>query len=864
MSGEPGARRTEPLERETLLAALEAARDRGRLVFVGGEAGVGKTTLVEAFAARCPGPVLRGSCENLATPTPLGPVVDIAAELGGSLARVVESGATAREVARALLAELGPPSVVVLEDLHWADEATLDALRVVGRRIEPTGALVLATYRDDEVEGEHPLRIVLGELASTRSVSRLSVPRLSVEAVRRLAEPYGADGDAIHRLTLGNAFYATEILASGGELLPATVRDAVLARIAVLGPCARRLLDVVAVVPSRVELWLLESVAPAELLQLDVCVAAGVLREDGGAVAFRHELARLACESAVPPNRRRALHAALVQALASPPHGSPDVSRLAHHADAAADSAAVLEYAPAAARLASSAGAHREAAEQYERTLRNADRLGVDERARLLDAYSRETYLTGRYAETIAALLEAIALHRARGDSLAEGDALARLPMPYISAGRNAEAEAAGRDAVELLETLPLGRALANAYAAQAYLRMLDRDNADGVFWGEKAVAAADALGDRETLSFGLNMIGTSLVMAGEVEQGVDHLLRSLDVARSDGLELRIGSALGMLGSGLGEMYELEQSERYLREHIAFADEHDLWPLYSRSWLALVEVYRGRWDEGTARAQAVLVQSPEAISRISALIALGRVRARRGDPGATEVLDEALELSLPGGHLQRLGHVHAARAEAAWLADDRERAVVEARAVYPLAVEKRHLWFAGELAYWRWKGGDLDRKPPDWIAEPYRLQLAGSSRAAAEAWSARGCSYESARSLVEAEDEGGLVEALSVLEGLGAVPAARDARRRLREIGVAVPRGPRPTTRANPRGLTARELEVLQQVAAGRRNADIAADLVVSVRTVDHHVAAILRKLDVHSRGEAAAAAATLGLLGGD
>ena len=235
----------------------------------------------------------------------------------------------------------------MLEDVHWADQATLDVLRVLGRRIDTTPALALATYRDDEIDRDHPLRVVLGELASAPGVTRLAVPRLSVEAVRALAEPLGADGEAIHRLTHGNAFYVTEILAAPEAALPETVRDAVLARVATLDPAARRLLDVVSVVPARVELRLLELVAPEELEHLDECLGSGVLRADGDGVAFRHELARLAVESdvaAAPPARRP--RGAVLRSLEE----TGDLSRLAHHAEEAGDSAAVLEYAPAAAR----------------------------------------------------------------------------------------------------------------------------------------------------------------------------------------------------------------------------------------------------------------------------------------------------------------------------------------------------------------------------------------------------------------------------------------------------------------------------------------------------------------------------------
>jgi len=391
---------------------------------------------------------------------------------------------------------------------------------------------------------------------------------------------------------------------------------------------------------------------------------------------------------------------------------------------------------------------------------------------------------------------------------------------------------------------------------------MLGRDNAEGVEWGEKAVAAATALGDRDILAYGLNMVGTSHLMAGEIEHGIVDLQRSLDVSREEGLEVRIASALSMLGTGLGEMYELERAESYLLECLAFSEAHELSPAYVQSWLALVELYRGRWDAGAELARRVLARAgaPDPISHISALIALGRVRARRGDPGASDVLDEALELARPGGHLQRLGHVHAARAEAAWLAGDRVRASAEAQAVYPLALAKRHLWFAGELAYWQLQAGVLDQVP-DWVAEPYRLQASGRAAEAAEAWRAHGCTYEAARALSESGSAELVREALATFEELGAVPGAKQARARLRELGAPVPRGPRVTTQANPAALTAREVEVLRLVAAGLRNADVAEELVLSPRTVDHHVSAILRKLRVRTRGEAVAAAGELGVL---
>src|SRR5688500_12856412 len=387
----------ELLERGDLLAQLEAARvEGGRLLFVGGEAGVGKTALVRAYVAGKE--AMLGSCENLTTATPLGPFLDVGIELESD----------PRRVAAALLRELQRIPLLVLEDVHWADQATLDVLRVLGRRIDSTRALVIATYRDDEGAGERPLRVVLGELASARAVSRLGVPRLSLEAVHELAEPHGADGDAIHGLTQGNAFYVTEILAAGGSTLPETVRDAVLARASRLEPGARRLLEVVSLVPARAELSLLEAVAAEDLEHLDACLASGVLRADGDGIAFRHELARLAVESAVPPSRRRLVHAAIVRALGATGH----LSRLAHHAEEAGDSAAVLEYAPEAARRAASASAHREAAAQYARALRHASELAQPDRAALLAAYAQEAHVIGAHQAAAEAFVQAVDHYR--------------------------------------------------------------------------------------------------------------------------------------------------------------------------------------------------------------------------------------------------------------------------------------------------------------------------------------------------------------------------------------------------------------------------------------------------------------------
>jgi DNA-binding CsgD family transcriptional regulator len=238
--------------------------------------------------------------------------------------------------------------------------------------------------------------------------------------------------------------------------------------------------------------------------------------------------------------------------------------------------------------------------------------------------------------------------------------------------------------------------------------------------------------------------------------------------------------------------------------------------------------------------------------QIPALVALGRVRARRGDPAATEPLDEVLEIGLKQGNLQRIGNIRAPLAEAAWLASNRELTLEHARAVYDIVVGKHHPWLTGELAFWRWRAGDDVLPLPEWTARPFALHINGDWRTAAGEWERLGCPYEQARALADGDREAQLA-ALEIFDRLGARPAADELRQKMRAAGLSsVPRGPRPATRENPFGLTNRQTEILGLLVEDLTNAEIAARLHLSPKTVDRHVSAVLARLDVHSREDAA------------
>jgi tetratricopeptide (TPR) repeat protein len=482
---------------------------RGRMILIAGEAGIGKTALAESFCSQLDRSVRRlsGACDTLYTARPLGPLVDIAAETAGELEALVKAGATPSQVLGAFSKELRrrSPTVVVLEDLHWADEATLDLLRLLARRVETVPALVLATFRDDELDRSHPLRVVLGELPR-RTVERLSLRPLSLDAVGTLARPSGVDAAELHVKTAGNPFYVTEALAADAASVPDSVRDAVLARATRLAPGARDLLDAVAIVPPRAEIWLLKATAD-DLGHLEDCIASGMLRAEREAVAFRHEIARVAVEEALPPDRRTALHQRALPALVAASSGQADLARLAHHAEAAGDRDAVLRFAPAAGAHAARLGAHREAAAQFARALRFGDGLASEERADLLERRSYECYLTDAIDDALDARQQALAEHHGRGDRLREGDSRRWLSRLAWFNGDNATADIEATRAVELLEGLTPGPELAMAYSNVAQLRMLAGDVSGARDWGRRAVDLAERLDEIKILVHALNNV---------------------------------------------------------------------------------------------------------------------------------------------------------------------------------------------------------------------------------------------------------------------------------------------------------------------------------------------------------------------
>jgi DNA-binding CsgD family transcriptional regulator len=848
----------ELLERDLPLRDLgellqEAAAGRGRIALVSGEAGIGKSALVEGFLAghRAQVRLLRGQCDALFTPQPLAPLHDIAHQTHGELLKLVQSADGRLAIFGALLRELQDgekPTALVFEDIHWADAATLDLLKYLGRRIRPLPVLVLLTYRDDELGEDHSLWSVLGNLP-TDVIRRVPIQPLSEAAVALLASRTGRPIERIHAQTGGNPFYVTELLASPPGSIPATVREATLARTMRLSPEARAVLEFCSVVPNRVERWLLEGAfAPASVAE---CVASGLMIDQGDLVMFRHELARQAVESVLQPWRLRLLHKSVLQWLLDRGAGSVATARLVHHAARAGDDEVVRRYAPEAARQASALGAHREAAAHYRTALDHTALDEIDFRAMISEGLSLECYLIGQIGDATASREAALALRRRQDDLLRAGDNLRWLSRLAWFRGQGDEARKLAMEAVETLEQLPPGAELAMAYSSISQLNMLSDDCEEAERWGDRALQLAVRFGLTETLVHALNNVGSAEFLMGKPE-GTAKVQRSLELALSHEMHEHAARAYTNLVYQALIVRDYAGTAARLVDGLAYTRERDLdsWTLYKLAMRARAYLEQGLWQMAEDDARAV-VQAGPTVARVLAIVVLGSVLMRRGAPEAQPLLDEARELALATGDIMRIGPMAAARVEAAWLRGDKEQMRAELHVAYDLALRHPQPWRLGELSLWLWRAGALAR-PPDAIAPPYQLEIGGDWKAAAEAWKRIGCPYERALALAGG-DQAAQLQALDILTGLDAGPAAALVRRRLRAAGArGIPVGPRATTKDNPLGLTARQVEILSLLAENLSNKAIAARLRISPKTVDHHVVALLAKLGVSSRKEAA------------
>ncbi|WP_267480485.1 ATP-binding protein [Roseibium aggregatum] len=853
------------LEREEQLQILDEvrlsiSRSGGRIVFVAGEAGIGKSSLIADFLSSL-GPETRkviGLCDPLITPRPLGPIRDIAAGLSGST-QIRDEEAMLFGGLVEHLSSLREPVVLVIEDLHWADDRTLDWLKFIGRRIAMLPLLLVCSYRDDQLAGYHPLRSAMGEIVPARK-KQINLAPLSLDAVQTLVGSTRLAPNRLLDITGGNPFFLTELLAQSadGSKVPQTIGDAVDARLAGLPQDVVRLLEYVSCWPGAIPSGILLALPlPDGYGTLTQAIEKGLLIESGGRLSFRHEIARIAIYDRLSHPRRVEAHRCFLDHLCNREDGAQPLDMIVHHARGAEHEQLLLRYAPLAADNAASLGAHREAARFLEHVLPLADSLDLEQAAEICERWAYEAGLSlGIDADVISSRRKAVELWRKAGNENRVGENLRWLSRLHWYRGEAEEAKRYIEEAIEVLENNASATewAKAKAYALRAQYHMLQDEMSEAVTWGRRALTFAQAVEDVETCTHALNTVGSAMLFRGDPE-GETLLRESLRISLENGFDEQAARVYTNLSECLIEMRALDRAEDLIDAGIRFDSAHDLdaWTYYLIGRKAQLRLEQGRFDEAVTIARGVLGQENQTLlMRMPAQIVLARSLLRLGDAAAGEALQQALVSAEKIGEPQYLTVLKIAEIEQSVLAGTSETAAQAwdwLCSLDPRLLSPRKL---GEAMFWaRIAELPLKSTSAPVLPEPVRLLLEGKAEEAGLAFQMESSDYLAAWSFAATGKAERLQEADELFRSMGAMAARRWLRSR--EGGSGLPplqRGPYKSSRNHPYGLTAKEQTVLRLLVEGNSNAAIAETLSRSRRTIENHVSSILSKLQAKDRVE--------------
>jgi DNA-binding CsgD family transcriptional regulator/tetratricopeptide (TPR) repeat protein len=852
------------VEREVSLGLMTAAfaglpTEGGRVVLVRAPAGGGKTALIDEFVlgVESVAHVMVGRCDDLSIPRPLGPFWDFmhaelgldAAVRGGDVQDVMVA------VRDAMLRRLRP-TVVVIDDVQWADDATLDVIRHVGRRVTRLNGLLILAFRESELDSDHPLRLVIGDL-SPSSIVQVPLEPLSLEGVAAIAIGSELDSEEVYGLTGGNPLLVTELVRWGGTP-SVSIRDLVVARRARLEPDARALVDFVSVLPRGAELAVIDAAVGADDDDLRACERLGLLVYRDGFVSFQHEIVRRIVENNLGATQRRHLN---VLALRSLPSGSP--SELFHLAVAAGDVDAMLELGPAAARAAFSASSYQGAIDHVRAVMPMIDKLSRQSRAEVLETGARAMLMAGD-GDAADMIERAIGIRRVIGtqQDLAADLVLATRILAFD--GNPDGARTAIREAIELLETEDPNPHWARALGRSAWLHLLRGEIDQAKREAGVALEVGRSTSDDLAIIRGLNTLGIVALYNGD-PYGFRILEECRSTAEIAGLRYEEARVAWNMAANASVLYDstttLEYAQRAHETAIRYGI--DSFESAAKDLVTSSLMLSGRWPEAESHAIDAVNQTPRtpATAHLQALNVLAMIRVRTGSPEGPATVEELWAKATATELPQHIVPAASIAAEYACLTSDQGPVKNDEMAAAVEAAEQSSLrWVGGELAFWMHLRSPKASVAHGWIAEPYRLMIDGRSEAAAAHFKARQWPYETAIAMIGGRPDAQL-EALDILRSLGASGTEAWLASILASQGVAVRRGPATATKEHPLGLTERQDEVLTLLAQDFTNQQIADMLFLSRRTVDSHVSAILMKLRVPDRRTAVDVATEHGLI---
>lgn len=841
----------------------------GHAVFINGESGIGKTSLLKEFRRRIDSDknIFIGTCDALFTPRPLAPLYDIAWQMMGTewtgLSDVSKRGELFTKFFQVLSCRT-ETTVIIFEDIHWADEASFDFIKFFARRIDTVKCLFIITHRNDECPSIHLLRNVMGQLAPD-TFTRLPLKPLSKRAVEKLATERGYNGEDVYSISGGNPFYVNEILAWYSMGVPVNIKDSILSIFNSIDEHLKELWAMLSIVPTGLETKYLRQLDESSIQTFENCFSSGILVLKDEAVGFKHELYRRTIEETLSPLKRLEFNKKILTFFLSQFEENGEIERIVHHAKNANEYDLVVKYAPIAAKQAASVGSHLEAAKLYLSAMEYYQGNDKEVLVHLYEAYANECYITNQTGEAIIYIERAYRIWSEKGEVLQLANSLRFLSRLWWFEGNRKKAEHYAKESISVLEGEAASVQKAMAFSNMSQLKMLEDDYDACILWGEKAIEMAKALDDEEIVSHALNNIGAVQMNNKETrEHGRALLNQSLAIALKNDFQELVARAFTNFGSSEAKCKAYPAALKHLEEGILFCENRDLnsWKAYMSSWLARVYLDTGEWDKAMAIAELLLdYENQPSIIRISALVIVALIKLRKGeDDVVLSYLTEAKIKAFKTMEMQRILPVVNALLEYEWLSGKAFIESDELKIAGEIIKAAKKEFEINEFSFWLFKARNV-RLPEVDVLELYQFQHKDAISKATAAWQQLGVPYEEALILFEGTSTDKKL-ALEKMQKLGAVAVVNKMKQQMRNEGIKnIPRGIRKSTQSNPAQLTDREMGILQLLHEGMQNKEIADKLFISPKTVDHHISSILFKLDVNSRSKAAKEAVKLGII---
>jgi DNA-binding CsgD family transcriptional regulator len=835
---------------------------------VSGEAGIGKTSLVRTFCKQLQKgvTVYQGTCDALFSPRPLAPLYDILLQFRTDLWKSSADIAERALLFNSFFHELSQQQkavLIVFEDIHWADEATLDFIKFLARRITQLKCLFVLTCRDNEIHAHQSISNLLGQLPPD-SFTRIQLPALSKQAVEQLAGEKGFNGQHVYSISGGNPFYVNEILASYSPGVPDNIKDSIIAVYNRQEIATRQAWELLSILPTGLEINYVEKIDMASAAAVEKSLASGILIAKGDCICFKHELYRRTIEASLSPLLRVALNKKILDLFGEIFLRTGETERIVHHAKNANEYDLVVKYAPVVAAKAAAVGAHTEACRLYLSAIEYYQGKDKDLLIRFYELYAYECYLTNQAKEAIIYMGKSMQLWKAKNDPEKIGNCLRFLSRLWWFEGNRKNAENFAQQAIAILADQPPSRVKAMAFSNMSQLKMLSDEAAVCIQWGAQAIAMARELNDEEILSHALNNVGTVQMKNQSTEQkGYGLLQESLSIAVKNAFHEHAARAYTNMGTVGVSVREYTAAGKALEEGINYCEERDLdsWTAYMLSWKARLCLETGLWATAYTIADNLVKNTRQpAVVTISALVVMATIKMRRGDVDALDFLLEAKVKAFEAGEMQRILPSLVALMEYEWITG---KIIIEqenlSRAIGMMA-QLNNIFEYNGFAFWLRKARG-QQLPVAALYPGYDTQNTATIKRAAAVWEKLGCPYEQALILSEGTDDDKR-KAISMVQALGAHTVYEKMKLEMRISGIkSIPRGIRKTTQLNPAQLTSRELDVLRLLKEGWQNKELAARLFISAKTVDHHISSILFKLDVNSRAKAVQEAIRLGIL---